>query len=182
MSFYKTSLFIRQKEDHFFKKLLCLFSDKDLQVVVDVITVATERVMPEVANNILSQIASKVDDHAQEQLRELRQQNQFLLEQNRMLWQLCNAAENYGGQLSKVSNGSIVLIVRFGTAGNLDRFWQAFKSGELAKALTKCLICEDLEEQVGCKLHLRLTICEEEYMNGLYRLGKIFDSPLTFSL
>lgn len=134
--------------------------------------------MPGVANDIFSQLASRVDRHAQEQLRELRQQNQFLLEQNRMLWQLCKASANCGGQLSRANSGSIVLIVSFGSTGNLDRYWQAFKSGELAKAFSRCLIGEALEERVGCKLHLQLTIREEEYMNGLYHLGKIlFYSP-----
>lgn len=133
-----------------------------VSVIAEIVNQVTKRLLPELTTHVLSELTRvKTTDG----------QNTALLRDNRVLHQASQGLAANGAQLSEVKEGSIVFVVRFQSKEDLQKFWQAYTTGTLARDITRCLVTSDLERQAGCKLTVQINIQESMFKKGLDVLG-----------
>ncbi|XP_072022240.1 E3 ubiquitin-protein ligase rnf213-alpha-like [Amphiura filiformis] len=143
----------------------------DVPVVVDIVKQTTREMMPDVAKTVFESLKQEIVTPLLNQNIQLQQQNEMLREQNRAQNEMLRRIiRSFGGELSSYMNCSIKLVVRFYSVENLEKFWKASKTGDLARELAKCFVTDELEKQVGEKLDVQCTIQESNYLEALSNL------------
>ncbi|XP_072030496.1 uncharacterized protein [Amphiura filiformis] len=140
----------------------------DVSMIAEIVNQVTKAIIPPLTTQLLSKLTSVTSNATRTRTNQHDpNQDQAMLEQDSLLHEVISTIEANGGQAYKVEKGSIVFAIRFETKADLERFWQAYLSGKLARDLSKCLITKELEQKSGQKLAVQLQIQESEYKKGL---------------